>query len=654
MTLLGLDWMEEQINGLTDHVIHQTPVEYNQDVRYLPRSVTSAPGYLDLDVTPYWIEPLNNFDPFHPMREQAIKKGVQVANNTLGIESPLFYVAGFLRAFPTMFVTADKELASGRVEANIIPMFQQSGLDIFQTADVDNASKTGKTRNLLQWIGGGYCVPLGAKNPDKARMWSIMWLWLDEIDTFPETLGKDGDPIQLFKDRCAAFWRSRKIGMGGTPLLKGASHIDKEYERGDQRQYMCRCLKCGFPQSLRWSGENEEKNFKHGFAWDYDSKDRLDIDSVRYVCKNCAEPHEENSKSKFINKNNCHWEPTSDPIEPGIYSYHMPSMLSRIQPWYKCVGAWLQAYSKTGKVRNIAKLQLFYNNILGESFEIIGERFTFQRMSAHRRSFYLKGQIPNKEIEKYCPSGIMFLTMTVDVHPNFLALCVMGFTIGGNPWLIERKNLTSPNENGCEDLDDPTWAEVQRMIDEQEYTSDDGKIYRLAITLVDSGFAEKVVSEFCAQWETSVYPIKGDSLSDKRLNEFKDLKTSSGGAGFLIAVDAYKDRMAPVLRRDWQPEFGDQGRYQFNMPMDATDEETKELTREYKRQRKLTNGNMKQEWFCSKGARNETWDLLIYAMAAFEILAHLVCKNNLELDETDWIQFWEFCQNEEIFWERAA
>jgi len=655
--LIGGDWLESEINGLTEHIEHKTPVEYNQDTRYLPRAVTPRSGYLDLDLTPYWIEPLNNFDSFHDMREQAVKKGVQVANNTLGIESPIFYVAGHLRAFPTMFVTADKELATGRVEANIIPMFQQSGLNIFQTSDIDNPNKTGKTRNLLQWKGGGFCVPLGAKNPDKARMWSIMWLWLDEIDTFPESLGRDGDPIQLFKDRCAAFWESRKIGMGGTPLLKGSSHIDKQYERGDQRQYMCRCLKCGFPQPLRWGGENKEikgKEFKYGFQWDYTSKGKLDIHSVRYVCRNCAEPHQDNIKDKFINKDNCYWEPTADPVEPGLYSYHMPSMLSRIQPWYKCVGAWLDAYNKNGKVKSISKLQVFYNNILGESFEIIGEKFTFQRMSGHRRLFYKKGEIPNNEIEKYCPSGIMFLVMTVDVHDNFLAIGVFGFTIGGNPWVVERKNVRDESEKGCSFLESPTWAEVQRMIDEQEYTADDGKVYRIAITLIDSGHFERTVSEFCSGWDSGVHPIKGDSISDKRLNQFKDLKTSSQGGGFLIAVDAYKDQMAPVLRRDWQPEFGDQGTHQLNCPLDTTDDEIKELTREYKRERKLANGNKKLEWFCSKGARNEFWDLLIYAMAAYEILAYLTCKNNLELFETDWGEFWEYVEDSGIFYQAVC
>jgi phage terminase large subunit GpA-like protein len=651
---IGLDFMVDQVDGLTDHIDHKSPVDYINGFRYLPRAVTPYPGYMNLDLTPYWIEPLNCLDIFHDAREISVKKGVKVAYNTNLIENGTFYNAGHLKVFPSMFVTADKELATGSIETSFIPMFQQSGLDIFQTSDIDNPNKTGKTKNLLQWIGGGYMVPYGGKNPDKARLWSIMLLFLDEIDTFPEILGRDGDPIQLWKDRCTAFWEIRKIAMGSTPLLKGASHIDRQYDRGDQRQYMCRCLKCGMAQPIRWEWRAKGGDIVGGIQWDYTDNGKLDIHSVRYVCKNCQNPHEENIKDKFINKDNCYWEPQADPIEPGIYSYHMPAMLSRIQPWHKCVSMWLDAYTKKQKVKSISKLQIFYNNVLGESFEVLGERFTFQRMSGHRRTFYTKGQVPNGEIEKYCQSGIMFLAMTVDVHPNFLAVAIWGFTIGGNPWLIDYIKLEDPNENGCADLESATWAEVQRLIDEQEYKSDDGKIYRLAISLIDSGGQfEQIVSQFCSGWESGVYPIKGDNASDKRLNEFKDLKTSSGAAGFLIAVDAYKDRMAPILRRDWQPEFGQQGRHQLNLPMDITDGEVKELTREYKKEKKLPNGLTKHIWHRPHGARNELWDLLIYAIAAYEILAHMVCKHNLELDETDFRIFWEFVEDMGMFYESA-
>ena len=140
-----------------------TPVDFNQEHRYLPPSVTNHPGFIDFDMTPYWIEILNRFDVRSSAREIAVRKGVQVAYTTL-LESILFYFAAHIRTAPTMYATADKELSKARIETSVIPMFQQSGFNIFQAADSDSSRKTGKTQDMLQWEGGGYCVPFGAKN----------------------------------------------------------------------------------------------------------------------------------------------------------------------------------------------------------------------------------------------------------------------------------------------------------------------------------------------------------------------------------------------------------------------------------------------------------------------------------------------------------
>jgi len=648
---LGADYVVDLFDSLTEHVEHLTPVQYNEAKRYLSRSETPLSGYMDFSLTPYWIEPLNKLDTFDPAREIAVKKGVKTSYNTTGIEGGLFYLAGHLRAFPSMFVTADKELAQARMETNVIPMFQNADMDIFRSADVDSTSKTGKTKKLLQWMGGGYCIPEGAKNADKMRMHGAMYLWLDELDAFVQSVGKDGDPVQLLKDRCSAFWNMRKIMMGSTPLLKGSSQIDRQYERGDKRQYQCRCLKCGYPQTLRWSTSDlQNAETKRGMIWDYTDTGQLDILSIRYECKNCGNAHDENSKEKFINKDNCFWKPTATPVEPGIFSYHMPSMLSRLQPWSKQVGMWLSAYSTKGKVKNVEKLQVFYNNVLGESFEVTGAKVSFTAVSGHRRPFYDKGQIPNNYIEMYCQSPVMYLSMTVDVHLNFLAVTVWGTTVGGNAWMIDNMTLVDDSEMGCTDIESHTWSEVRRLINEQEYISDDNKTYRLAISLIDSGYCESVVSEFTSEWDTGVYPIKGRSSSTTSIKEFTEFTTSSGKQGYLVDVNYYKDRLAPVLRRDWSPELGNQGRYQLNMPMDTTDKEIKELTVEYKREKRMPNGTTKRYWYRPKGARNELWDNFVYKNAGLDILAHLTCTQNLLLDETDFMEFWEYAEEEQLFY----
>lgn len=655
---LGLGWLDGLIDDLTEHVEHVLPSEFIGK-RYLTRGESPMSGYMDIGLTPYWVDPLDKLDIYSDAREVSIKKGVKTSFNSTGIEGSLLHTAAHLKAFPSMFVTANKQMSNGRVKTAILPMFQNSGFDIFRSADKES-NKTGKTKELLEWLGGGYLIPEGAKNADIMRMWSVMFLWLDELDSYPQYVGKDGDPVQLLKDRCSAFWKVRKILMGSTPLLKGASHIDREFERGDQRQYKCNCLDCGYPMWLKFKHPDLNKSdVMRGLQWDYDRDGVVDETTVRYECWNCGHEHMEEDKERFINNDNAEWVATSTPIEKGIYSYHMPSLLSIFQPWSKQVTAWLSAYHQNGKVKNIAALQKFYNNVLGESFEVGGNKLAFRAASGLRRQFYNKGQIPNNTIVEHCPSPVLLVAMQVDVQLHYLSVTVFGFTVGSNPWLIEYRELWDESEHGTQVLESHTWDEVARMIDDQEYVADDGKVYPITITTVDCGYQEEegesVVLDFCDQWEHSVYPIKGDSHSSKRQKAFMEFKTGSMATGYMIAVDMYKDRMAPVLRRDWSPEDGDQPRYHVNLPNDTTDKEIEQLTKEYKREQIMKNGSVVFKWHRPKGSKNELWDLLMYAMACLDIIALQVCTRNLGLDETDWPKFWQYIEDEQLFFfEKAA
>jgi phage terminase large subunit GpA-like protein len=651
---LGLDWLDDKIDALTELVEHVKPSDFLGN-RYLTRGETPMSGNMDIGLTPYWIEPLDKMDIYSDAREVAVKKGVKTSFNSTGIEGSLFHTAAHLKAFPGMFVTANKQMAQGRIKTAILPMFQNSGFDIFRSADADSTGKTGKTKDLLEWLGGGYLVPEGAKNADTMRMWSVMFLWLDELDSYPWSVGKDGDPVELLKDRCSAFWKIRKILMGSTPLWKGSSHIDIQYERGDQRQFQCRCLKCGYPMWLKFSQKDVNKpDVKRGLIWEYDSDGIVDNQSIRYECWNCGEGHTEEQKEQFINNDNAEWVPTATPAERGIYSYHMPSLLSIFQPWSKQVSAFLAAYHKNGKVKSVTKLQKFYNNVLGMSFEVGGSKLPFRAASGHRRKFYGANAIPNTQITQYCPSHVMFLAMTVDVQKHYLSVSVWGFTVGSNPWLIEYKEVKDDSELGTQDLESPAWSEVQRLIEEQEYVSDDGKTYRIAITGIDCGYQEEagesVVLDFCDGYDSGVYPIKGDSHSSKRQKTFMEFKTGSKATGYMLAVDMYKDRMATALRREWRPEYGDQPRFHINLHNDVTDDEIKQLTKEYKREETQKNGAVLWKWHRPKGSKNELWDLLIYAMAMLDILAFEYCTLNMELKETDWPLFWAACEEDEPFY----
>lgn len=647
---IGADWIIDEVEGLTDEVVHVTPSAYNEENRYLPESVTSIPGFIRYDVNPFMREIVDCFDIDSPVREVNLKKGVQITYST-ALESGALYFMGHIKTLPIMYITADKELATARIENNFIPMLNHSDLaHIIRSSDEGNTRKTGKTVNHLQFEGGGYLVPFGAKNADKMRSYSICIMLKDEIDAWPETVGKDGDPDALSDDRCSGYWERRKIFRGSTPLIRGRSKIDAAYLRGDQRKYMVLCKKCRFPQALRWETIDKETGVIGGFQWELDDG-VLILESVRYCCQACGEPHYEYDKERLFSEDHgAHWAPTARPAEPGIRSYHLPALYSPIgmQPWYKCVSAYLKGFDpETRKVKDIGKYQVFYNNILAESFEIMGSKVRFVQVSAHRRACYRLGQVPNVYAEEYSGSALLFLTCQVDVHKNNLAVTVKGWTRDARCYLVDYWRYETANDTeDCGEEGHPVWGRVRELIEEKEYTADDGKKYRVLITLIDAGYANDTVTKFCGEYGVGVFAILGRDrpAKNQKISEFAEFTTQAGVTGYRILVDHYKDRLAPVLRREWVEGAGTQKPYHFNAPVDVTDKQLKELTVETRREKRNEKGETAFEWYRPGNARNELWDLLVYGSAAVEILAWQICIKHFELETIEWAQFWEYAE----------
>ena len=193
-------------------------------------------------------------------------------------------------------------------------------------------------------------------------------------------------------------------------------------------------------------------------------------------------------------------------------------------------------------------------------------------------------------------------------------------------------------------------AEEEKFL--KEYVADDGKRYQIILTLVDAGYANDTVTTFCADYTSGVYPILGRDRPAKhqRIKEFDEFTTQSGMVGYRILVDHYKDRMSPVLRREWLEDSGVQDAYHFNAPVDITDKQLKELTVETRREKQDGKGGVSYYWYRPGNARNELFDLLGYGYAAVEILAWGICIQHFELETVNWARFWEYLESNELYY----
>lgn len=523
---------------------------------------------------------------------------------------------------------------------------------------------THNTDKKIEWVGGGFLIPFGAVNANKLRSIPIQFMLRDEIDGWKDVVGKDGDPIKLSTDRTAAYESSRKILDLSTPTIRGQSKIEKRFLQGDQRYYYVCCLECGHPQVLRWRRTQNDTGLVTGMVWETEGG-RLVSGSVRYCCQNCGHAHTNDDKTRLLDpKHGAEWRPTATPANPSIRSYHVSALYSPVgmQTWEACVAKWFEAWDvERERARDVAQLQVFYNNVLGETFELRGgEKIRFEMVSAHRRHDYSFGEVPNRFAAQHCGGPALLLVCTVDVHKDNLAVGVWAWCREKRVFLVDYwrfgENPEKPGQliGDTENLDDPhTWVRLRKLIEEREYIADDGKRYRLSITLIDSGYRADDVYRFCAEYASGVYPVKGREAPPKsaKFSEFSEFTTPMGTMGYGITVDIYKERWSPALRRSWDG-LEQQGDLVFNAPLNVTDKQLKELTAESKRERidPRTKQRIGWEWHRTSGAANELWDLLVYANAALDMLAWDVCRRQLELDQVEWNRFYEICEKQKLFY----
>lgn len=654
--LVDEEWLAQQYDALTTEMVVLKPSEWAESKRYLPPSVTSLPGFYRFAVAPFLREIVDCLDVASPVREVSVMKGVQICATVGILENAIGYFIDFVKTAPVMLLTADSELAKLRMESYITPMLQFSELQhLIKSADETNTRKTGKTDKKIEWVGGGFLIPFGAQNANKLRSMSIEVLLRDEIDAYPDVVGKDGDPMKLSHDRTAAYEGSRKIADLSTPLIKGQSKIEQRFLRGDQRHYFVRCLKCNFPQVLRWRHDNKDTGERTGITWELTEKGALVPGSVRYLCQECGHPHTNDDKTRLLApEHGAEWKATAVPEDPAHRSYHISALYSPVgmQTWEACARKWLEAWDVShNRPKDLGQLQVFYNNVLGEPFELRGERVRLEAVSEHRRGAYKFGQVPNIFAERHCGSVVLLLTCTVDVHKDNLAVAVFGWCRDRRAVLVDYWRF----EGDTEQLDNPdTWGRLAALIEGDGYTADDGKKYRIVLTLIDSGYRADDVYQFCSRYGAAVFPVKGRDAAPRSasIQEFSEFTTEMGQKAYGVTVDFYKDRWSAALRRGWDPAASPiQPHGHFNAPSNVTEKQLRELTVEQKRERieKATGKRIGFEWHRPSGASNELWDLLVYANAALDLVAWSVCVEELKMEFVSWTAFYDLVEQQKSF-----
>ena len=363
---------------------------------------------------------------------------------------------------------------------------------------------------LEKGFAGGYLVIVGGNSPNELASKPIRILLLDEVDRYPATAGKEGDPVALAEKRTANFY-NRKIVRLSTPGLKQTSKIYKLYLNSTQEVWNVPCPQCGEYQPLEF--------------------DRLDFETLEMRCKHCGcvssevEWKKAQINGKFISSN-----PDASMFHRG---FHLNSMASPWVKWREIVDKYLASKDDD------YELMVWYNTYLGLPFEAsVDENLDWEYLYKNRCIHY-EAEIPDK---------VLFLTCGVDVQDNRLELEVVGFGPDKEKYGIIYKVI----------FGDPGASRVWELLDsflKTKFKFKNGNELGITCTFIDTGghHTEEVYDFVYEREYRNIFGIKGIGGSGKTvINSIKKTNRKKGRDITLITlgVNALKDITYSSLRRE--------------------------------------------------------------------------------------------------------
>lgn len=471
---------------------------------------------------------------------------------------------------PIMLMQPTLDMAEAWSKDRLAPMIRDTPCLRGKVAD-PKSRDSGNTL-LHKNFTGGHLTIVGANSPASLASRPIRILLCDEVDRFPSSAGAEGDPINLAKKRTATFG-NRKILMGSTPTVKGASRIEAAFNESDQRFYFVPCPHCGEFQRLVWAQ----------VKWDDGHPEH-----AHYVCSSCGVMLTDADKPEMLRRGE--WRATKD--FRGIAGFHLSELYSPWSTWPDMAIAFTRA-----KVLP-ETLQTWINTALGETWEQAGATVEAEGV-LQRREQYGPQNIPE---------GALLLTAGVDVQDDRVEVQVDAWGLDEENWIVEQKVFRGDPDKAA------LWSEVDDYL-LQQFTTEDGRALFLDAVAIDSGGhnTQEVYNFVVSRKRRRVWAIKGMAGPGKLAWPKKASRTAKSRAlVFIVGVDTIKSTLYGRLQKVESPGAG-----YIHLPHDVDEEFVNQLTSE-KSITKYVRGRPTVVWEPrAKNIRQEAQDCWVYAYAAF-------------------------------------
>lgn len=574
----GLVYREAFLEGLKPDPM-MTVSEWSDTYRMLGSRASAEPGIWRTSRTPYLREPMNELSSLSKTQRVVLMFGAQLGKSEAGLNW-IGYIVHHVPG-PALLVQPTVEMCKRLSKQRLESMFEETPV-LSQRVLSPKSRDSGNTM-MSKEFPGGILVLTGSNSPTGLRSMPCRYVFMDEVDAYPET--SEGDPVNLAERRTNTFAR-RKIMLTSTPTVKGFSRIEQEYLRSDQRKFLVPCPSCGHYQALRWEQVKWENR---------------DPETVRYECEGCNERFKESAKTKILGRGRWEAQSSGDGITAG---FQLSSLYSPLgwRSWPEIVDDFLRSKNDP------ALLRVWVNTTLGEPYEDeyaakVSAEGLLQRA---QRDPHKAGMVPQ---------GGVLLVAACDVQDTWLEVSVFAAGFGEEMWLIWHQKIEG----------DPAQSHVWEQLDtirDTKWPTENGSHLQILHTAVDTGghFTSEVY-EYARRRGASVVPIKGNGMSNapplSRGNKvdvtYKGKTIKKGLTLYSVGTHGLKSTIYARLK------FSEQGPGYIHFGELGTLEYLKGLTAE-RMIIKHVKGFAKREWVKPSGARNEPLDLLVYALAMVHLL----------------------------------
>lgn len=482
--------------------------EWADRYRMLSSEASAEPGRWRTSKAPYQREIMDTITDMR-VRKVVVMSAAQVGKTDAMVLNPIGYYIHYDPS-PIMVIQPTIQMAESFSKERLSPMIRDT--PVLAERINDKARNSGNT--IQQKVfPGGHVTMAGANSPAALRSRPIRILLADEIDAYPATAGKEGDPLFLAAKRLTTFWNRKEVNIS-TPTIKGISRIEVEYQHSSRGEWNVPCPHCEALQPLRWANV---------------LFDRDNLDEINYVCEACGaiasetEWKERSVDGRFVHK---------DPENP-VKGFHLNTLASTLATWREVVEKFLVA-NEEKKKGNIELLKVWTNTEMGETWEEEGEQVEEDDLLKRRERY-------NCEV----PPEVLYLTAGVDTQDDRFEIEVVGWGPEYENWGIQYSAIYGDTSS----IQNQAWADLDTFLG-QTWHKPDGTQMKIICTCMDSGgHRTNQVYQFCkARFNRRIFAIKG---SNNRADPYikKPTKNNREQAYlFTLGVDTGKSLLLQRLK----------------------------------------------------------------------------------------------------------